>query len=387
MVTLFVHDHRFMIDDGVAYSDGKFSSKYWDRYKSFSSRVIVLSRSKKCPRRFDAKFYSNVNADNVSFYSVGDFSFKDRLMFRRIDKQICFFMEKADFVVCRLPSLLGMRAALIAQSKGKKIAIEVGGCTRDAWFQHGDYRGYILGLIYERMMKKVVAKSEYTLYVTKSFLQERYPSKKSALTEVASNVELPDDFLRSLNYFPRKSCVKVAFIGSLSAKYKGLEDLVRALSLVADKRICLFVLGEGDRDTYKRVAEALGLSNRVFFSSPLAGGRQVVEWLSGMDLYVQPSHTEGLPRALIEAMSVGLPCIGSDAGGIPELLQDEAIFPKKNIGELARKIDSFSADYALRKRHSYLNKVEAGNYSSSVLRERINRFYEAFYYKDCKSRE
>ena len=57
-----------------------------------------------------------------------------------------------------------------------------------------------------------------------------------------------------------------------------------------------------------------------------------------LDLYIQPSNTEGLPRALIEAMSRGCPCVGSDAGGIPELLASPCIFKKKNIGDLIKTI-------------------------------------------------
>ena len=80
-----------------------------------------------------------------------------------------------------------------------------------------------------------------------------------------------------------------------------------------------------------------------------------------MDIYVQPSLQEGLPRSVIEAMSVGLPCIGSDVAGIPELLDKEWVFKRKGnkaeeIAELLKNIEKDS-----------LRKQAERNYKESSL--------------------
>ena len=65
---------------------------------------------------------------------------------------------------------------------------------------------------------------------------------------------------------------------------------------------------------------------------------EVMSILADADIYVQPSITEGLPRAVVEAMSTGLPCIGFNTGGIPELLEPEYIARLKDVNGIVQRI-------------------------------------------------
>ena len=60
-----------------------------------------------------------------------------------------------------------------------------------------------------------------------------------------------------------------------------------------------------------------------------------MKWLDGLDIYIQPSFQEGLPRALVEAMSRGLPALGSSVGGIPELLPSYCLHEPGDSSKLA----------------------------------------------------
>jgi glycosyltransferase involved in cell wall biosynthesis len=59
---------------------------------------------------------------------------------------------------------------------------------------------------------------------------------------------------------------------------------------------------------------------------------------------VLPSLTEGMPRSLIEAMARGIPAIGSNTGGIPELLPKQALVSVEDVGALADKIVEFMSN-------------------------------------------
>ena len=170
----------------------------------------------------------------------------------------------------------------------------------------------------------------------------------------------------------------IKFIGSLKAKYKGLQDLIVALGVLKKQGIVLQldILGSGDREFFKALVIKHNVQNEVLFSKPISGGAEVIRWLSKGHLYIQPSHTEGLPRALIEAMSIGLPCIGTRIGGIPELLDERALVDKKSPYQIATLIEKFANDQAFRCEMAKLNFEKAKNYRFDFLQQKRNRFYQ-----------
>jgi glycosyltransferase involved in cell wall biosynthesis len=80
------------------------------------------------------------------------------------------------------------------------------------------------------------------------------------------------------------------------------------------------VVGDGRlRDAVKAQAAANPETRSVIFTGYRPDGPLVMR---SFDCFVLPSKVEGMPNALMEAMSIGLPCIASDVGGIPELIRD-----------------------------------------------------------------
>lgn len=79
---------------------------------------------------------------------------------------------------------------------------------------------------------------------------------------------------------------------------------------------------------------------------------------------------------MIEAMALGLPCIGSTAGGIPELLPPEDMVPPNDAQALAMKIREVVSDPERMTRMSARNLEKAKGYHEDILRERRNKFYQ-----------
>jgi glycosyltransferase involved in cell wall biosynthesis len=136
-------------------------------------------------------------------------------------------------------------------------------------------------------------------------------------------------------------------------------------------------VGDGKhRPELERRAAALGVSERVEFRGQLASGELVRQELDRADLFVLPSRQEGLPRAMIEAMARGLPCIGSTVGGIPELLPESDLVPPDDARRLAHTIRSVVTDPARLARMSERNLEKAREYAPERLARRRGHFYE-----------
>lgn len=112
----------------------------------------------------------------------------------------------------------------------------------------------------------------------------------------------------------------VLFVGNL-VPLKGLRELFEAMALLVRRRptIELACIGEGPLDN-----ELRSLAERDFPGSIRMLGvhppHKVARWLAASNLLCLPSHSEGCPNVVIEALSAGRPVVASDVGGIPELL-------------------------------------------------------------------
>ena len=139
--------------------------------------------------------------------------------------------------------------------------------------------------------------------------------------------------------------------------------------------ICGFV-GEGrHRREIEELAQDLGLSDRVVFTGAAQVGAQIRENLDQADLFIAPSRSDGLPRALLEAMARGLPCIASDVGGIPEVLALEALSPAGDVNSLSEKISEVASDPCKLSRFSRQNLETSRQFQFAALLDRREQFY------------
>ena len=117
---------------------------------------------------------------------------------------------------------------------------------------------------------------------------------------------------------------RIVCVGRL-APQKGLDWFLENAAIWAPQIANdweIWIVGDGpERDALRRIVEANGLANVVFF----AGWRpNVPEILASADLFALPSRWEGMPNALLEAASVGKAAVCADVEGVAEILGDDA---------------------------------------------------------------
>lgn len=151
---------------------------------------------------------------------------------------------------------------------------------------------------------------------------------------------------------------------------KGIEILIRAIHHLKDKKIKLSVLGDSSNDygrSIKELCSDLNILDQVEFH-----GKQldVRPYIANADLYVIPTlnqgRKEGMPMALVEAMSMGIPILGSDITGINYVLKDfnELLFPAGDFKILAKKLSHIQN----------LNKDERDQIGSSLRMYCVNHY-------------
>ncbi len=145
---------------------------------------------------------------------------------------------------------------------------------------------------------------------------------------------------------------------------KGLIYLIDAInqvkSQIPNHKFQTVVMGEGEeRAALERRISELGLADTVFLIGflPDAG-----RYLKGLDLFVLPSVKEGLPYAVMEAMTAGLPVIASAIGGVPDLIrhgETGLLVPPQDPAALARAIADLALNPAKRRALAFAARARA----------------------------
>lgn len=142
------------------------------------------------------------------------------------------------------------------------------------------------------------------------------------------------------------SPARLLFVGRV-VHQKGLDVLLEALAGVKDRTWRLAIVGDGaQREPLRLRARQLGIGDRVEFQGWL-GGEALLEAYARANLFVFPSRHEGMPNAVLEAMSAGLPVVASSIAGNEELVvPDEtgALVPADDVAALRRALESLLPD-------------------------------------------
>ncbi|MGH8704705.1 MAG: glycosyltransferase family 4 protein [Burkholderiales bacterium] len=141
----------------------------------------------------------------------------------------------------------------------------------------------------------------------------------------------------------------VGIIATLRS-WKGHRTLVEAMTHLPET-VELVMVGDGpQRGALEKQVAQLGLGRRVRMPGNQA---DVLPWLRALDVFALPSYAnEGVPQALVQAMLVGLPCVTTAIGGIPEIAQHERtalVVPPQDARALGAAITRLLGDEGLRR--------------------------------------
>lgn len=165
---------------------------------------------------------------------------------------------------------------------------------------------------------------------------------------------------------------------------KGFDRLIAALPrLLAEVPPARVVLvGDGpERAALAAQAAALGVAARVDFGGGVSGASaELVTYLAAADVGAAPSRNEGMGRALVEAMALGLPVVGSAVGGIPDVIGDDEggrLVPPDDAEALAAALVQLGRDPGLRAKLSVAARARAERFSTATAERTLLAVYAA----------
>lgn len=329
---LFVHDHTFVNNAGDMYTTGSLNQRIMDRYKSWFGEVHVFATTRKAGQKDSAFIRPENLVQGLKFELVE----KNNNLFYlfKIRKRIERAVKEADCVVVRM-SVFGAIAVHYARKHRIPYMIEMVACPWDSLWYHS-IKGKLFAPFMTIITKIVCKQASRVLYVTNEFLQRRYPT--NGIQIGCSDVELTDinemalsKRLQKIQQLDPRTPMKLCTLANINVRYKGQDIVIRSLPELKKQGYDFeyYLVGGGDPSRLKRIAKECGISDMVHIIGPKPHD-EIFELLDEIDIYVQPSLQEGLPRAVIEAMSRACPVVGSSTGGIPELIDSSCVFIKGN---------------------------------------------------------
>jgi glycosyltransferase involved in cell wall biosynthesis len=165
------------------------------------------------------------------------------------------------------------------------------------------------------------------------------------------NIRGPEDISKTKEKYGIPEHAKVLVTASVLNRGKNLETLINCLPKIGIENLYLLVVGDASteadfryRDSLQGLAKKLGVGEKVIFMGWLEK-EDLWEVYGASDLFVLPSLSEGMPNALLEALGIGLPCLGSNIRGIKDVLQyDELQFAPLDEKALVDKIHKVFSD-------------------------------------------
>lgn len=384
---IFCHDLPIYKDKNGVYCSTTMTDDLFARYLKVVDELVVATRVYSIDKTFEEAHQERISLPNLRFLDLPNLN-TFKALFGEVSR--CRRLFEKEIAKCELIFIRGgINAVLgvdVARKLHKPYLVESSGSAWDSYWNHS-FAGKCIAPYMEYRAKIDTKEADYVVYVTERWLQKEYPT--NGQWTYASNVILKAVEERAL---PRRRDRIAAMdkkrivIGTTAGlnRMKGQQFVIEAIHLLREEiDIRYELVGSGDATYLKSLARKYNVEDKVAFKGQLSHG-EVLDWLDSLDLYVQPSLQEGLPRSVIEAMSRACPVIGSRTAGIPELISDECVFERKKPRAIAEAIIHILVENKMEE-NAVLNFNKSKEFLLDKLNERRNKLY--LEYRDYVTRK
>lgn len=270
------------------------------------------------------------------------------------------------------PFYNGRGAATLAKVTGMPYALEIHhivGYPTPATLQ--ERIGYFLSRLYlPRAAKKATAIRTVSKHSAETLLSWGLPKRK---VHVVPSFYLDHDVFSAFEQ-PIHKQYDIVFCGRLVPN-KHLPALIRAVATLP--RATLVVVGDGpERAACEKLTRQLDIAHRVEFRGWLPTQQDVLQAIAHARVFVMNSLSEGGPRVALEAMALGMPCVVTPVGVMPDIVIDgtNAMLTTGAPEDMAEKIDMLLQDPAMRTAIGEAAKGVLDRFERTTLLAQYGRF-------------
>jgi len=391
-IMVALENRFYKCPNGRIYSSTICDYSFWERYLQSFEEVVVFARVGLSDQPMDNK--CPANGPGVRFFELPMYIGPRQYLIQRnkIQKLAKKAVSQADAFILRIPGTIGTILWKQLKKKGLPYGVEVVGSSFDS-LRTSNISPLIQSFLYlwqcvVQFQRRQCAGASAAAYVTQQYLQKLYPPGgwNTNYSTINLNEEClaTDEELEARNRFLEEAIsgqrpFRICHAASMEARYKAQDILIRAVATCRRQGVDveLFFLGDGKyKSYYESIARQAGVEPYVKFLGRIPSGKPVQDQMDRADIFVFPSLTEGLPKVLIEAMARGLPCLGSQVGGIPELLEEDFLVQAGSVEALANKLLFLLRTPEVLTKVSRRNRLKAHEYLASVLNPRRIMMYQ-----------
>ncbi len=263
---------------------------------------------------------------------------------------------------------------LVAQEQGGRVILHIHGAKFDAFFaKEPVWRRRVIARALSRADRVVALSSGWREKLSKMAPAARVAVIENAV-EIPASVQAPE---------PSERC-RFVLLARMD-EWKGIDDLLSACRCLheGETALNLTLAGPpgtaGDETVLNDKIRELGLTGTVRYVGAVHG-RQKSALLASADAYVQPSHHEGMPIAMLEALSYGLPVVATRVGAVPEMITEGhsgLLVPPHRPDLLAQAMQRIASNTACRRAMSYAARALARDrFSTTRLRRDLLSLYQ-----------
>ncbi|WP_310388452.1 glycosyltransferase family 4 protein [Roseateles sp.] len=378
--------HIYRTPDGKYYAPSLYDNTFFNRYLAVFDKVRFVAKTKPV-ETIDPRRFIHIDAPGLEIHELpwtqGLFA-----LLRKLPSVLARYRSASAQTDCAIyrVSQLESYIAFLFRDRQQPFYLEV--VNDPETFVH-------MPLMFRRanqfMLRTMLKHANGAAFVTERVLQEKYlpeSQQRDPAFERShySSIELKSDWMSPPREFLAPlAAVRLAHVSnSIDNDIKGHQTAIKVVRRLKDQGLTasLTCIGEGTFvDDLKALCKKLGVDGQVDFVGRIHDRAELLRQLHQADVFLYPTRLEGLPRAVIEAMAVGLPTLSTPIAGIPELLNADYMFEPDDV-------EGFSSAI-LRLRHqpdelsamSRDNVQTAGKFSKQILDERRSRFYRSLRFR------